>query len=909
LLPINEKMLSNLIRKVALNVSSNSLVVKRMFSSTVDKFPQNLYVVNEGAHSSAPILIGLMDYMLRHVPSVGFFQPIGCNITYQSNSNGYPIVPKNVAIMDRHFNLCKHNLAAAAAATAANTFNQPPPTKVFHTTTSSFPPSLGRSSRSSAPPSSSLSNELPTPCYGISESEALRLLSVGRGEEMIETIFSAYTEYKKSKEFVLLDGSGLASVDGMLEIHGKLAAELDARVLIIADFPPPPTYGLHRTYSGTNGGGGRGFLHGDSSSSLTEGALEQAASRPDEEEDEIAEKLYQADDLITKCLIAKQELTAVGAEVAGVIFNRIPTAHHASLTGEITQKLRAAELPFAGGFPYDRKLASVRLNEISSALGAVMLYGDAEGLDSTVEGVLVCSQDVGRFFDKLQYLNDKRHNARLPPLHPLIVTSSDRLDVVLSLAGAHACGAGPHIAGLLLTDAHSAGSGSLATTAATTTTTTTTGSPSSRLGSVATGKVLQKLSHQLFPVMQVPFGLFETTRRVASELHSQILPDSTSKMQRAEFLFSQYIDLSPILAMPANGTGNGEPRLTPRKFTHQIYEMCRANPQRIVLPESHDKRILTAAAEVTTRGLASVTLLGDPATVKETASKWHIDISGIAIIDPHTDPRAHQYAEIFTEARKGKGMTVERALEELQTDPNTFGTLMVKAGHADGMVSGASGTTAATIRPALQVLRSSPDALASSVFFMALPDKVLAYADCAVMIDPTAEQLATIAADTADTAAAFGIEPRVAMLSYSTLGSGSGPAVDKVIKATEIVKAERPDLAVEGPIQYDAAVNPVIGAQKVKGRVSAVAGKATVCIFPDLNTGNNTYKAVQQSTGAVAIGPLLQGLMKPVNDLSRGCTVVDIVNTVACTSLQAVGVKKKMRMIIEEQGAGGKEKV
>jgi len=896
-------MLSNVIRKVALNVSSNPLVMRRMFSSTVHKFPQNLYVVNEGAHSSAPILIGLMDYMLRHVPSVGFFQPIGCNITYQSNSHGYPIVPKNVAIMDRHFNLCQHNLAAAA--TAATTFNQPPPTKVLHSTTSSIPPSPGISSRSTASPSSPLSNELPTPCYGISESEALRLLSVGRGEEMIEKIFSAYTEYEKSKEFVLLDGSGLASVDGMLEIHGKLAAELDARVLIIADFPPPPTYGLHRVYGSIDGGGGRGILHGGSSSSLTEDALEQAARRPDEEdEDEVAEKLHQADDLITKCLIAKQELTAVGAEVAGAIFNRIPTAHHASLTSEITQRLRAAELPFAGGFPYDRKLASVRLNEISSALGATMLYGDAEGLDSTVEGVLVCSQDVGRFFDKLQYLNDKRHNARLPPLHPLIVTSSDRLDVVLSLAGAHACGAGPHIAGLLLTDAHSTGSGSLTTISTTaTTTTTTTSSPSSHLGSIATGKVLQKLSHQLFPVMQVPFGLFETTRRVASELHSQILPDSTSKMQRAEFLFSQYIDLSPILAMSANGTanGNGEPRLTPRKFTHQIYEMCRANPQRIVLPESHDKRILTAAAEVTTRGLASVTLLGDPATVIETASKWHIDISGITIIDPHTDPRARQYAEIFTEARKGKGMTVERALEELQTDPNTFGTLMVKAGHADGMVSGASGTTATTIRPALQVLRSSPDALASSVFFMALPDKVLAYADCAVMIDPTAEQLATIAADTADTAAAFGIEPRVAMLSYSTLGSGSGPAVDKVIKATEIVKAERPDLAVEGPIQYDAAVNPLIGAQKVKGRVSTVAGKATVCIFPDLNTGNNTYKAVQQSTGAVAIGPLLQGLMKPVNDLSRGCTVVDIVNTVACTSLQAVGVKKKKKMIIQEQ--------
>ena len=299
--------------------------------------------------------------------------------------------------------------------------------------------------------------------------------------------------------------------------------------------------------------------------------------------------------------------------------------------------------------------------------------------------------------------------------------------------------------------------------------------------------------------------------------------------------------------------------------------------------------MLAAAAEIAQRGLARVTLLGSPDDVRACARKFNVDVSACAILDHMHCPQADSYADELVAARKSKGITRDTAVD-LLSDGNTFGTMMVRAGDADGMVSGATCTTANTIRPALQLLKTPQRTHVSSVFFMCLPDRVLVYGDCAVNVDPSAEELAQIAAVSADTAAAFGIPPRVAMLSYSTLGSGAGPAVDKVAAATALVKERRPDLLVEGPIQYDAAVDPAIAAQKVKGE-SQVAGRATVCVFPDLNTGNNTYKAVQQSTGALAIGPLMQGLAKPVNDLSRGCTVADIVNTVACTAVQAIGAK------------------
>lgn len=322
-------------------------------------------------------------------------------------------------------------------------------------------------------------------------------------------------------------------------------------------------------------------------------------------------------------------------------------------------------------------------------------------------------------------------------------------------------------------------------------------------------------------------------------------------------------------------------------FEHELLERARSERRRVVLPEGTEERVLRAADVVLRRGVCDLTLLGEEQAILKKAGDLGIDISGAQLIDPATSPMREGFAEYYAQVRAHRGMTVELA-HDVVTDVNYFGTLMVQRGLADGMVSGSVHSTAATIRPAFEIIKTKPEAsIVSSVFFMCLADRVLVYGDCAVNPDPNAEQLADIAVQSAATAAAFGVEPRIAMLSYSTGTSGSGADVDKVRKATELIREQRPDLAVEGPIQYDAAVEPSVAATKLPG--SAVAGRATVLVFPDLNTGNNTYKAVQRSAGAVAVGPVLQGLRKPVNDLSRGALVQDIVTTVAITAIQAQG--------------------
>jgi phosphate acetyltransferase len=320
-------------------------------------------------------------------------------------------------------------------------------------------------------------------------------------------------------------------------------------------------------------------------------------------------------------------------------------------------------------------------------------------------------------------------------------------------------------------------------------------------------------------------------------------------------------------------------------FEYNIFEMARKNKKRIVLPESNDDRILRAAEIIIRRDVAEIILLGKTSDINTKAASLGIDISKAVIIDPATSTLMENYAKEFYELRKSKGITIELAKDAMQ-GLSYFATMMVYKGDADGMVSGAIHTTSDTIRPALQIIKTKPGiSIISSIFFMCLDTKVLVYGDCAVNKDPSAEELAEIAISSADTAIGFGIEPKVAMLSYSTGSSGEGADVEKVKEAVKIVKNKRPDLAVEGPIQYDAAIDPTVA--KTKLPESKVAGQATVFIFPDLNTGNNTYKAVQRSSNAVAVGPVLQGLKKPVNDLSRGCLVADIVNTVAITAIQA----------------------
>lgn len=718
----------------------------------------SLFVTNaSGSKGNSPILIGLLEYFQRHIPHVGFFQPIGADPL----THTIPPVPKHVAVLREHCHL----------------------------------------------------QDEPHEMYGVSEEEATDLLASGRVKELFEKVESRYREYKRDKDLVIIEGATVPGIGNLLELNGRFAAELDAPVFMIMD------------------------VHPDERPSVNE--------------------------LYNRAMIHKQDLQSEHADVLGVVLNKVPRREHALITSQLSRRLTGAGLAFAGGLPEDPIIATARFNEICTALGATLLYGQPEDLDTDVSEVLVISEDIAAFLDKIDRRNAARQQEGLPPMRPLVVTSKSRVDAILSLTAAHVCGTGPHVAGILLTDADTV------------------------IGTVA-DRILMRYADQLVPIAEVRCGTYAATHKVGN-VHPGILPNSAGKIEHCKELFSRFIDANTIasqMVLPKTG------KLTPKRFINNIHNICRSELQNIVLPESYDKRVLAAAAEVVSKRLARITLLGKEEEVRASAERFGIDISGCEILDITSGPTLERYAGMLVEARRKKGLTLEQARDQM-TDINMFATMMVRAGDADGMVSGATCTTANTIRPALQILKTDPPTLVSSIFFMCLPDKVLTYGDCAVVVDPNAEELAQVARCSADTATAFGLEARVAMLSYSTLGSGAGPQVEKVTKATEIVKKLRPDLKIEGPLQYDASVDPTVAAQKIKAG-SEVAGKATVCVFPDLNTGNNTYKAVQQSTGAIAIGPLMQGLSRPVNDLSRGCTVADIVNTVACTAVQAIGIKRTM---------------
>ena len=320
-------------------------------------------------------------------------------------------------------------------------------------------------------------------------------------------------------------------------------------------------------------------------------------------------------------------------------------------------------------------------------------------------------------------------------------------------------------------------------------------------------------------------------------------------------------------------------------FEHELIARAKSDRRHVVLPEGTDERILRASEILLRRNVVDLTLLGNEQEIRSLASSLGLNLDRAATLDPATSDDQEEFAQTYYGLRQHKGITQDYA-HDVMRDVSYFGTMMVYKGIADGMVSGAAHTTAHTIRPSFEFIRTQAGvSIVSSVFFMCLADRVLVYGDCAVNPDPTAAQLADIAISSAETASMFGVEPRVAMLSYSTGESGTGEDVEKVRQATQLARQRAPNLILDGPIQYDAAVDASVARAKMPG--SEVAGRATVFIFPDLNTGNNTYKAVQRSAGAVAVGPVLQGLRKPVNDLSRGCTVPDIVNTVAITAVQA----------------------
>jgi phosphate acetyltransferase len=386
---------------------------------------------------------------------------------------------------------------------------------------------------------------------------------------------------------------------------------------------------------------------------------------------------------------------------------------------------------------------------------------------------------------------------------------------------------------------------------------------------------------QDLPIALTDLGTFRTAERLMT-VRGPMTKSSTVKLETARRVFAESVDQAALLSAIAVPSSNVR---TPLMFEHQLMERARANRKRIVLPESTDDRILEAAAILLRRGVADLILLGDEKRVRARASALGLDLDVAQIISTNDAELSERFAATYAEARAHKGMTIERA-REIIPDVSYFGTMMVHLGLADGMVSGAINTTAHTIRPALEFVKTKPGvSTVSSVFLMCLADRVLVYGDCAVIPEPTTEQLADIAISSAETARQFGIEPRVAMLSYSTGSSGTGADVERVRAATALAAERAPELLLEGPIQYDAAVDPDVAKTKLPD--SQVAGRATVFIFPDLNTGNNTYKAVQRSAHAVAIGPVLQGLRKPVNDLSRGASVEDIVNTVAITAVQA----------------------
>ncbi len=483
--------------------------------------------------------------------------------------------------------------------------------------------------------------------------------------------------------------------------------------------------------------------------------------------------------------------------------------------------------------------------EIKKNLGCIQILGEEKDLRRVVRHSKIAAMKLENF---LEYIEDG----------DLIIVPGDRSDIIIGSLSSVFSKNYPTISGILLT-------GGL-------------------LPHKSVKKLFSGFDRCTMPILSVEEDTYTTAMKV-NDVPATITPQSERKIALAMGLFSSNVDTvylgNKIVSDITSDT------VTPIMFEFGLFERARANKKRIVLPESDDERILRATEMLLRRDVADIILLGVEKKIAEKSKTLGIDISKAIFINPKTSPLMDKYIDSFYELRKKKGLTKEVAKQSLELD-TYFATMMVHSGDADGMVSGAIHTTQDTIRPALQIIKTKPNiSIVSSVFFMCLDTKVLVYGDCAVNQDPNDEQLAQIAMTSSQTAKIFGIEPRVAMLSYSTGNSGKGDEVEKVRAAAKIVKDKMPDLLVEGPIQYDAAIDAKVAKAKLPN--SKVAGKATVFIFPDLNTGNNTYKAVQRSSGAIAIGPVLQGLNKPVNDLSRGCLVADIVNTVAITAIQAQG--------------------
>ncbi len=553
------------------------------------------------------------------------------------------------------------------------------------------------------------------------------------------------------------------------------------------------------------------------------------------------------DEVIESSKTVLDQLEAKRVDVLSIIVNR------ADCTETEKSDLREA---LAHGYdekeiliytvPDEPSLGKPTMNDVAKWLNAEVLYG-ANRMDALVGEYLIAAMQVHNFLD---YINDGN----------LIITPGDRTDIVLAALASRVSSAYHDISGVLLTG----------------------------------GIRLPANVHQLLegwtgvpvPILLTNDHTYKTVS-VLSQLYGRIEPDNILKINTALGIFERNVNAKEITKRLITDKPT---RITPMMFEFDLIERARQAKMRIVLAEGQEERILQATDILLRRDVADIILLGNANRIGKRIAELGLDLSKARIIQPDLSPDFKDYVETYYNLRKAKGITEEQARDRM-SDPTYFGTMMVYKNHADGMVSGAVNTTAHTIRPAFEFIKTKPNcSIVSSVFLMCLSDRVLAFGDCAVNPNPTAQQLAEIAIASAHTASVFGVEPRVAMLSYSTGTSGKGADVENVANAVQIAQEMAPDLLLEGPLQYDAAIDPEVAQTKLPD--SKVAGKATVFIFPDLNTGNNTYKAVQRAANAIAIGPVLQGLNKPVNDLSRGCTVPDIVNTVAITAVQAAAEKQ-----------------
>jgi phosphate acetyltransferase len=549
------------------------------------------------------------------------------------------------------------------------------------------------------------------------------------------------------------------------------------------------------------------------------------------------------DELVGNLQMAFDSFKDKGVDILSVIANKIEPQNLELVVSELEKYLPSDVLVTA--IPLNYTLANPSIKEIVDTLDAKILFGEA-----------FINNQAGNFsvgaMQLRNYLIHLKENA-------LVITPGDRADIILGALQANISQNYPSISGIVLT------------------------------GGIMPEESILKLIEGLsdvVPIILVNGGTFSVTNSLGN-IKSQIYAENTEKITTSIKEFEKYVNVEALVERLITFKSKG---ITPRMFQYNLFQKAKSNKKHIVLPEGLDERILRAAKRLVDLDVVSITLLGDKNAIEDKVTSLEIglDLSKLNIINPIESVYFDSYAETLFELRKHKNVNLPMA-KDLMEDVSYFGTMMVYKGDADGMVSGAAHTTQHTILPALQFIKTKPEApIVSSVFFMCLDDRVSVYGDCAINPNPTSMQLADIAISSAGTSLVFGIEPKIAMLSYSSGTSGVGADVERVREATRIVKEKRPDLKVEGPIQYDAAVDVAVG--KLKLPDSEVAGQANVFIFPDLNTGNNTYKAVQRETKALAIGPIIQGLNKPVNDLSRGCTVDDIYNTVIVTAIQAQGI-------------------